>query len=93
MPTVRGSGGRLSESAKRGSYDLRFITGSQHTFVVEDADHLLRPRAKGNENLHRFLAIADGVVRSQECTTGYRCHRNPCRTMLDRIPSVQFISP
>src|SRR5262249_34045658 len=34
-------------------------------FIVEDADHLLKPRAEGNENLHRFLTIADGVVRAQ----------------------------
>jgi len=44
---------------------VRFITGWEDVFVVEDADHLLKPRAKGNENLHRFLAIADGVVRAQ----------------------------
>lgn len=44
---------------------VRFITGWEDAFVVEDADHLLRPRAEGNENLHRFLAIADGVVRAQ----------------------------
>ena len=43
----------------------RFITGTHDAFVVEDADHLLKPRADGNEHLHRFLTIADGVVRSQ----------------------------
>ncbi|MGR8935885.1 MAG: hypothetical protein ACU837_16110, partial [Gammaproteobacteria bacterium] len=31
----------------------------------EDADHILKPRAEGNEHLHRFLAVADGVVRAQ----------------------------
>ena len=44
---------------------VKFITGRQDAFVIEDADHLLKPRADGNENLHRFLTIADGVVRSQ----------------------------
>jgi hypothetical protein len=44
---------------------VKFITGWDDAFVVEDADHLLRPRASGNEHLHRFLAIADGVVRAQ----------------------------
>ncbi len=44
---------------------VRFITGWEDAFVVEDADHLLKPRAEGNEHLHRFLTIADGVVRSQ----------------------------
>ena len=44
---------------------VRFITGRQDAFVIEDADHLLKPRADGNEHLHRFLTIADGVVRAQ----------------------------
>lgn len=44
---------------------VKFITGWDSAFVIEDADHLLRPRADGNEHLHRFLAIADGVVRAQ----------------------------
>jgi len=44
---------------------VKFITGTHDAFVVEDADHLLKPRADGNEHLHRFLTIADGVVRSQ----------------------------
>jgi ATP-dependent 26S proteasome regulatory subunit len=34
-------------------------------FVIEDADPLLTTRASGNQDLHRFLAIADGVVRAQ----------------------------
>ena len=44
---------------------VKFITGEEDAFIVEDADHLLKPRADGNEHLHRFLTIADGVVRSQ----------------------------
>jgi hypothetical protein len=44
---------------------VKFITGWEDAFVVEDADHILRPRTDGNEHLHRFLTIADGVVRSQ----------------------------
>lgn len=44
---------------------VKFITGWDNAFVIEDADHLLKSRASGNENLHRFLTIADGVVRSQ----------------------------
>jgi hypothetical protein len=42
-----------------------FITGSHDAFVIEDADHLLMARSKGNLDLHRFLAVADGVVRAQ----------------------------
>ena len=44
---------------------VHFITGEGDAFVVEDADHLLQPRTDGNDNLHRFLAIADGIVRAQ----------------------------
>jgi hypothetical protein len=42
-----------------------FITGSHDAFVIEDADHLLKARSSGNHDLHRFLAVADGVVRAQ----------------------------
>jgi hypothetical protein len=44
---------------------LKFVTGSEEAFVIEDADYILKPRADGNDNLHRFLTIADGVVRAQ----------------------------
>jgi hypothetical protein len=44
---------------------LDFITGAHEAFVIEDADHMLRARSDGNQDLHRFLAIADGVVRAQ----------------------------
>ena len=44
---------------------VSFITGSHDAFVIEDADHILTPRASGNQDLHRFLAIADGVIRAQ----------------------------
>jgi hypothetical protein len=42
-----------------------FITGNHDAFVIEDADHLLMARSRGNVDLHRFLAVADGVVRAQ----------------------------
>jgi hypothetical protein len=42
-----------------------FITGKHDAFVIEDADHLLMARSNGNVDLHRFLAVADGVVRAQ----------------------------
>lgn len=44
---------------------VNFITGSHDAFVIEDADHLLLARSSGNHDLHRFLTIADGVVRAQ----------------------------
>jgi hypothetical protein len=42
-----------------------FITGSHDAFVIEDADHLLKARSNGNQDIHRFLGTADGVVRAQ----------------------------
>ncbi len=42
-----------------------FVTGSHDAFVVEDADYLLQPRSEGNVDLHRFLMVADGVVRAE----------------------------
>lgn len=42
-----------------------FLTGSHDAFVVEDADHMLGARSNGNVDLHRFLAVADGIVRAQ----------------------------
>jgi hypothetical protein len=44
---------------------IDFLTGEHDAFVVEDADHLLGARAHGNVDLHRFLTVADGVVRAQ----------------------------
>jgi hypothetical protein len=44
---------------------VEFITGSHDVLVVEDTDLLLTARTSGNEDMHRFLAIADGVARSQ----------------------------
>jgi hypothetical protein len=44
---------------------VEFITGSHDAFVIEDSDLLLTARTSGNEEMHRFLAIADGVARSQ----------------------------
>lgn len=43
---------------------VEFVTGRHDAFVIEDADHLLQARSDGNADLHRFLAIADGVVRA-----------------------------
>jgi hypothetical protein len=44
---------------------VEFLTGEHDAFVIEDADHLLGARANGNVDLHRFLTVADGVVRAQ----------------------------
>jgi hypothetical protein len=44
---------------------VQFITGSHDAFVIEDSDLLLKARTSGNEEMHRFLATADGVARAQ----------------------------
>lgn len=54
-----------TKAAESDEIFVKFITGWDDAVVVEDADHLLKPRSQGNEHLHRFLTIADGVVRSQ----------------------------
>jgi len=43
---------------------VEFVTGSHDAFVIEDADHLLKARTDGNREMHRFLCVADGVVRT-----------------------------
>jgi hypothetical protein len=44
---------------------VEFITGAYDALVIEDIDHLLEARTSGNEEMHRFLAIADGIARAQ----------------------------
>jgi ATPase family associated with various cellular activities (AAA) len=44
---------------------VSFVTGTHDAFVIEDADYLLQPRTDGNTDVHRFLMVADGVVRAQ----------------------------
>lgn len=44
---------------------MEFLTEEHDAFVIEDADHILASRANGNLDMHRFLAIADGIVRAQ----------------------------
>jgi predicted ATPase len=43
-----------------------FLTGTHDAFVIEDTDHLLKARTSGNEDMHRFLGIADGIARAQK---------------------------
>ena len=42
-----------------------FITSAYEGLVIEDTDHLLRARTSGNDDMHRFLSIADGIARAQ----------------------------
>ena len=70
LGAISGRSGKTAEvlytgdSAVLGSDEvfLEFITESHNAFVIEDADHLLNPRSDGNQTLHRFLNIADGIA-------------------------------
>jgi len=62
---------------------VEFITGRHDAFVVEDADLLPAPRADGNQTLHRFLNIADGIVRAH----GRKVIFSP------NLPNVRDIDP
>jgi hypothetical protein len=42
----------------------RFITGDEPMFIIEDADHIIKPRASGNDDLHRFLSVSDGIIKN-----------------------------
>jgi SpoVK/Ycf46/Vps4 family AAA+-type ATPase len=69
MSLRKGDSAQIMYTADRRTLDhdetfVQFITGSHDALVVEDADHMLMPRSDGNDNLHRFLCVADGVVRA-----------------------------
>jgi hypothetical protein len=70
MPRRKGESAEVMYTADRRTLEkdevfVEFITGSHDAFVIEDADHMLMARSNGNVDLHRFLAVADGVVRAQ----------------------------
>jgi hypothetical protein len=70
MSRRKGASARVLYTADRRALEsdrifMQFITGEHDAFVVEDADHILASRSHGNVDIHRFLAIADGVVRAQ----------------------------
>ena len=50
---------------ERDAVFIEFVTGANDAFLVEDADAFLQPRSEGNEMLHRFLNITDGIVRAK----------------------------
>jgi energy-coupling factor transporter ATP-binding protein EcfA2 len=70
MSRRKGDNARVLYTADKATMEsdqifVKFITGSNEAFVIEDADHLLRSRSDGNDGLFRFLTIADGVARAQ----------------------------
>lgn len=53
-----------AHALERDEVFVKFATGAHDAFVVEDADHILVPRTSGNQHIHRFLSVADGIVRT-----------------------------
>lgn len=51
------------KAASDSKFFSNFMAEDYDAMVIEDADHLLRPRSDGNENLHRFLAVSDGLLQ------------------------------
>jgi len=69
MSQRKGDSAKVMYTADKRALDndqifVDFVTGSHDAFVIEDADHLLRARTSGNRDMHRFLCVADGVVRT-----------------------------
>ena len=44
---------------------VKFAIGDADAMVLEDADHNLLPRSRGNTELHRMLSVSDGLIRAQ----------------------------
>lgn len=40
-----------------------FISGDYRALLIEDADHLLKPRTDGNKVMRQFLTLSDGIIR------------------------------
>lgn len=41
---------------------MRFLDSSSDCFIIEDADTLLYKRENGNNNIHKFLNLGDGLI-------------------------------
>jgi hypothetical protein len=59
---------------------IEFMTSDHDAFVIEDADHILTPRANGDDNVNRFLSVADGVVRALGRKIIFTTNLPHCRT-------------
>ena len=42
-----------------------FIEGDRNVFVIEDADNFLGAREDGNDFMHKFLNVGDGLVTTK----------------------------
>ncbi len=51
---------------KKDEIFVKFLSGGYDAFLIEDADLLLKPRTDGNNLMHRFLNVADGIATSNK---------------------------
>jgi len=61
----------------------QFIEGDSSVFIIEDADTLLRARSDGNDMMHKFLNVGDGLVT----TAGKKM------IFSTNLPSVRDVDP
>lgn len=60
-----------------------FIEGDRNVIVIEDADNFLGARANGNDFMHKFLNVGDGLVTSM----------NKKMIFSTNLPSIKDIDP
>jgi len=61
----------------------QFIEGDRNIFVIEDADNFLGARTDGNDIMHKFLNVGDGLVTT----------KNKKMIFSTNLPSVKDIDP
>lgn len=61
----------------------RFISGNDTFLIMEDADAFLSARSDGNDLMHRFLNISDGIVSL----------RNKKMIFTTNLPNISSIDP
>lgn len=61
----------------------QFVEGDRNIFVIEDADNFLGARTDGNDIMHKFLNVGDGLVTT----------KNKKMIFSTNLPSVKDIDP
>ena len=61
----------------------QFIEGDRNIFVIEDADNFLGARTDGNDIMHKFLNVGDGLVTT----------KNKKLIFSTNLPSIRDIDP
>ncbi len=61
----------------------QFIEGDRNVFVIEDADNFLGARTDGNDIMHKFLNVGDGLVTT----------KNKKLIFSTNLPSIRDIDP